>query len=60
MQSCIGRADASDTTLAAELVAAGVQTRIIGDALLPRHVDAAVHEGAELAWALSTSASANH
>ena len=41
------------------LRAAGLDVRAIGDALLPRRVDAAVHEAAELAWSLPARATAS-
>jgi hypothetical protein len=40
--------------LAEPLRAAGVDLRVIGDARLPRRVDVAVLEAAELAWALGS------
>ena len=51
-RSCTGRARRAAVALPAPLRAAGVDVHVIGDARLPRRVDVAVLEAAELAWSL--------
>jgi 2,4-dienoyl-CoA reductase-like NADH-dependent reductase (Old Yellow Enzyme family) len=46
---------APDATLARELDGAGLDVRLVGDALLPRRVADAVREGAEVAWSLAAA-----